>query len=570
MRGAVSLSVDGVVWAGDGISGAWLDDSTILYRQHSTGTLRRLAAGLDEDFGPVCHQVVAGGGQWAIWHEWGAASDREPYVATSDGRRFLGFGGGVFPLAMSPGGILVMGRHRDGVLCVVAPHSTIPVPLAEGRRPRCGARSVVWEHGEGRISYAALDARAPQDITIPGEQCYGPVLVDAPGEEWVLCHTASLRLLLCPVGRTEGYVVAEGVTDYPDAVWTPAGVRVAWSAQGEPYEALVDLSQPRQPLAAQPPVWHPEGTPVDTMPFMVPTFTGTLRSADGQTLQSVRTGPKEITCLKGSPERQERWRWDDAAVYLTYDHSDGRAQPWRVTPEPVWCRRVSFVGDRQAYAGTRLVRRTASGGSAAHPFPVRTSVAAYGEHVAVPGLGRCRVLITTWEPGYPTSGYEERHWWAIRESDGLRLGRVRYEEWRAGVLERAFDFSELLPDVRLEPAPMLAIPDPVETPDTPDTPERPDTPDMPEPTISDAEYLNAGGRIEHRYATWQRPGREVHTDPLSYRWMVDYYALRRAGRDHEAAIREVERRMDVAAGVGPVEPPVTPPANGLVGPLRVA
>ncbi len=56
MRGAVSLSVDGVVWAGDGISGAWLDDATILYRQHSTGTLRRLAAGLDEAVGPGCRR----------------------------------------------------------------------------------------------------------------------------------------------------------------------------------------------------------------------------------------------------------------------------------------------------------------------------------------------------------------------------------------------------------------------------------------------------------------------------------------------------------------------------------
>ncbi len=73
---------------------------------------------------------------------------------------------------------------------------------------------------------------------------------------------------------------------------------------------------------------------------------------------------------------------------------------------------------------------------------------------------------------------------------------------------------------------------------------------MPEPQITDAEFTNAGGRIEHHYA--QRPDRyaerRVRTNPLSYRWMVDYYVIRRNGADHETAIREVERRMQVAAG----------------------
>lgn len=580
MRGSTVLSVDGIVVSGEGggISGGWWSDDVLLYRRHDTGELRRLASGLDEAVGPPCNWVAARAGRVACW----ARADGTPVVWTGDGRRWHGFGGGFGPLDLAPDGTLVMGEHATGMLHVVAPRATLTRPLAPGRLPRCGASGVVWED-EGRVAYAPLRRPELLDITVPGEACHGPVLIDTPLGEWVMVHTASLRLLLMPLGATVGYVVAEGVTDHPDAVWTPAGIRCVWSSDGGrvPGDRTVSLDAPRVDLAAHP-VWHRGGTAVDTLPFLVPDYAGTLRCpADGQTLQTVRTGPREVCCLKGDPARQERWRWDDTAVSLAYDHSDGRDQPWRVSPEPVWCTRVSFVGANQVYGDTVLVRRTAIGGSTAHPFPVRTSVAAYGERIPIAGIGRCRVLVTTWEPGYPASGYEERHWWAIRESDGLRLGRVRYEEWRAGVLERAFDFSELLADVRLEPVPPLAIPDPVEPPDPPD---RPETPDMPEPTIRDDEFANAGGRIEHRYATWQRPAREVHTDPLSYRWMVDYYALRRAGRDHEAAIREVERRMDIAAGVAapepdpvpgpgaptPPAPPVRPPATGLVGRLRVA
>ncbi len=570
MRGSVTLTVDSVVWSGGGggISGAWLSDDVLLYRQHDTGALRRVAAGLDEVIGPPCAWVAARAGRYACW----ALRDGVPVVWTGDGRQWPGYGGGWGPIDLAPDGTLVLGHHATGALELVAPGARVPVRIAdEGRTPRCGAAGVVWVSGSGRLGYADLRTHAVRDVTVPGESCHGPVLVDTPDGEWLLTHTASDRLVLLPLGGTEGYIVAEGDTRYPDAVWTPQGVRVAWSdGHGTPGEALVSLDAPRVDLTARP-VWHVVGTEVDTLPFLVPSYAGTLCCpADGQTLQTVRTGVKEVTCLKGAPERQERWRWDDTAVYLTYDASDGRDQPWRVTPEPVWCPRVSFVGDSQVYGGTRLVRRTATGGSEAHPFPLRTSVYAYGEHIPIAGIGRCRILSTTWEPGYPVSEYQERHWWAIRESDGLRFGRVRYEEWRDGALSRAFDF---LPSdaPALTPAAPLAIPDPVETPDPPDPPDRPDTPDMPEPTIRDDEFANAGGRIEHRYATWQRPGREVHTDPLSYRWMVDYYVLRRAGRDHEAAVREVERRMDVAAGVAAPEPepvpPVTPPA-GAARPLR--
>lgn len=573
-RGSVTLTVDGVVWsgAGGGISGAWLFEDVLLYRQHDTGALRRVAAGLDEAIGPPCAWVAARAGRYACW----ALRDGVPVVWTGDGRQWVGYGGGWGPMDLAPDGTLVLGHHATGALELVAPGATVPVRIAdEGRTPRCGASGVVWVSGTGRLGYAPL--RAPhvaRDVTVPGEACHGPVLVDTPDGEWLLTHTSSDRLLLLPLSGTDGYVVAEGDTRYPDAVWTPAGVRVAWSdGHGTPGEALVDLGAPRVDLTARA-VWHVVGTEVDTLPFMVPDYPGTLRCpADGQTLQTVRTGPKEVACLKGNPARQERWTWDDQAVYLVYDHSDGRAQPWRITPTPVWCRRVSFVGDSQVYAGTELIRRTATG-STREPFPVRTSVYGYGEHIPIAGIGRCRILSTTWEPHYPDSQYQERHWWAIRESDGLRLGRVRYEEWRRGVLERAFDFSELLPDQRIEPAPMLHIPDPpAPIPDPAPTPEP--MPQTIQPPPRD-EIL--------RCLTWLRdevyPGLVGHPidDEGIAAWLVDTYtvdARLRRGLSHEAAMHHtfaaIERTVHPPVTPDPApDPPVTPPASGgLVGPLRI-
>src|SRR3990167_5669084 len=85
--------------------------------------------------------------------------------------------------------------------------------------------------------------------------------------------------------------------------------------------------------------------------------------------------------------------------------------------------------------------------------------------------------------------------------------------------------------------------------------------------ITDAKFTDAGGRIRHRYDKWTAEKwpdrwakREVRIDDLGLtRWPTDYYTLRGRGLDHESAIREVERRMDLASGF--VEPP-TPPTPG--------
>lgn len=99
-------------------------------------------------------------------------------------------------------------------------------------------------------------------------------------------------------------------------------------------------------------------------------------------------------------------------------------------------------------------------------------------------------------------------------------------------------------------------------------------------SITDPEFTNASARIELKYAEWEqlpppagpRVPRTVFTDQLSGRWMVDYYTLRASGRDHEAAIREVERRMHAVVGLSdPWPPPPLPtPGSALQGLLRLS
>lgn len=558
LRGSERLSLDDTVLPDQprgGIAGAWLDDLTILYRTHAApGELRRrhLVTGEDVQLAGPTAWVSAGGGVVA-WCEAPAGGTPRIVALGPGGRReWVGYGGGWAPVHVAFNGWVFFGHHERGGLYWVPPGETTPVLLTAlpARLPRSSRAGITWE-ANGRIYVADWVTLEPRDVTLPGEVEHGPVLVDTPAGPWLVTHTDQ-RLLARPLGRTMGVVLDEsGDTFYPDAAWWPGddarlpGVRVCWSrGDGSPHDRIVPLDVPLVDLL---PVarWFAAGTVVDLMPFVAASYAGVLRCPeDGQTLQTVRLPDKVIACLKGAPERQERWRYDDTSVYLTYDATDGReGRPWRIDPEPVWCRRLWPVGAAwYASAGTRLVRRTLDGRSEAHPFPVRTSLHAAGEHVEVRGIGRCRVAITTWEPGWPDSGYQERHWWAIRESDGLRLGRVRYEEWRRGVLERAFDF--LLSDVPPQaPAPVLAIPDPVPPIIEPEVPMN-----FP-PRDESLRFLDALNLL-YRDQLGRDAVSDVHVDREGLAvWMQEYLRLRVNGSGHDAATAATLQEVRYAAGL---------------------
>jgi hypothetical protein len=126
---------------------------------------------------------------------------------------------------------------------------------------------LVWaQPADGRWeTWGARAGRGPERLHAEAGDEFWPVPLDTPGGPWLLTHSHT-RLTLRPWGQTVGVVVQEGVTDYPDVAWTPAGRRVAWSVRGMlaqalvPHDApLVDLSG--VPAPEPPPIPEPEPEP---------------------------------------------------------------------------------------------------------------------------------------------------------------------------------------------------------------------------------------------------------------------------------------------------------------------
>jgi hypothetical protein len=83
-------------------------------------------------------------------------------------------------------------------------------------------------------------------------------------------------------------------------------------------------------------------------------------------------------------------------------------------------------------------------------------------------------------------------------------------------------------------------------------------------TITDAEFADAGARIESHYLTYPAlyVERTTRIDHLGMaRWPTDYFTLRAAGQPHESAIRTVERRMAAAAGTRDPWPSILEPVT---------
>lgn len=564
MRGARQLSVDGVALGANVISGIWLSDSRVAVRDHATGQV--LEGEVSVPAGAVTWEPCPGrratwlaGPTWEGAYAWAVVeADGTAVVRVTDGREFRGFGAGMRGVALSWSGWLLMARQADGRLLAVAPGQREGVWLdgAVGTSLEAGEMYGVYRGVDGRlwsVSWMTLEVVPVADL---GEEEFWPVLVDTPEGPWVLSHTHD-RLLLRPLRMqgTDGYEVAYGGNSfYPHARWVAGtrSIRVAWSTGlGVPMERTIDLAQPRVALTGRE-HWAPTGTVVDTMPFHVPTFTGVLRASDGQTLQMVRTGPREVRCLKGRPERQEIWQWDDETIWLVYDASDKEATVavtgWQLDPVPVWCRRMARVGEVWEFAPGTVLRR--SDGDV-HPFTGRTSVWGVGERVRVGRLGRCRVLVTTWEVG-PPGVYQERHWWAIGE-EGTRWGRVRYQEYREGRLTRDFVFDEVVEAAPPEVVPPLPIPRPAPAPPTPPRKE-PEMLAFP-PRNETLEFLDQLN-VFYREELQREPVTDVHVDREGLAvWVQEYLRWRTWGRSHEEASRLTLEEVKRAAGLA-VPPPL--------------
>ncbi len=194
-----TIVVDGETIAREGIQPAWLSDRELVYADaHEAQVWRLDRSGLVLDVWQTAQPVnrlQAQDGHWCGWMP-----------------RYLGAGGYV----------------RDGV------------PYGSAQEPALGLAGALWFPPDGAIEprwnaagRVAVQHPAPPHVT-PQEWAPWPAVthwavpVWTPAGPWLL-RLEDERLVLHPVGDPLGYVVARGVTRWPDARWDHEQIRVVWS-----------------------------------------------------------------------------------------------------------------------------------------------------------------------------------------------------------------------------------------------------------------------------------------------------------------------------------------------------
>jgi hypothetical protein len=128
-------------------------------------------------------------------------------------------------------------------------------------QPSLSRTHILWRQGFGkgwRTVLAKLDGTAPRDITV-GRQEHWSILVETPGGDVVLSHDGDRCFIRWP-GETTGWLVTTGESHEPRAVWTPAGLVVAWMAHGQRLVKTIALDE----------TVRVDLTPVEAVPTFAP------------------------------------------------------------------------------------------------------------------------------------------------------------------------------------------------------------------------------------------------------------------------------------------------------------
>lgn len=444
----------------------WLDDDTIIANAHNGSGIYRVPVrhpGAAERIDPRgANRLTAGKGWWAGWRP-----DIGIYV--SDGTIISN---GRLPAIDGPSLAYVRDR-ADGTQQLMLDQTVIWEGAVLDVWLRDGV--LLWRTGANRLLRWTL-AAGIEDVTLdPARGEFWGVPLDG----YILSHDDQ-RLMLRRGRETHGWVVHKGVTDEPDVrPLDHRHCRIVWSANGVAAERTIDLDSPMEDLRWGPPEVLPP-LPTDLWEWMSPTQDGLIvADAGGQTLQTWQTADGVLDQVKwGNPRALERWTRHDTEVRLAYDATDpkGVESPWRLYPNR-WARRyvepdrqghhltagtASLAGVVDIYPDAVLIRRQ-RGTTTREPFPFAVGQLAFIPAVDLGGdLGWCAVRKLTFSPWYPTSGETEINWYAIRLSDGVRFGRVRFQLVKDGRTVVDALLNRVLPGPGVRPAAPLPIPDPPE------------------------------------------------------------------------------------------------------------
>lgn len=233
------------VVVGPGTSPKWLSNDEVVYTRQPDGALMHWPSGRVLDAAGF-NDLDACEGRWAGWH---AGRDE---IVTSRGI--------ILPKCRMPRlsatGLAYVQPTPGDLWRIVAPDGRVVTEgaIRDLRAHRWGA--LVWaQHVSGRWETWGWQPgqAAPQRLHVAQGHEYWPVpLLDAGGEPWVLTHTET-ALWLRPWGSSTGHIVHVGVTDFPDAIWTPQGWRVAWSERGHLRTAHIPHDRPKVTFRETPP-----------------------------------------------------------------------------------------------------------------------------------------------------------------------------------------------------------------------------------------------------------------------------------------------------------------------------
>ena len=604
--GAVQVSVDGVV-VGPGTTPVWLDEATVVYTRQPDGAMMQ-GWPLKEplELRPPAHEpsslCVSPSGVIA-WRE-------KDGVHTSKGR----FVEGVFRPTWAGEDLcwcVDTGRtadlYREGQLVARDVHDIRGE--ADGRlcyTQQAGAAS--WtciQHPDGRVAGWQL----------LGAEEYRPHVIDWRGEEWVLSHTRDDRLLL----RTgsNGILVATGATFEPDAVVLQDGrVRVIWADErGISQERMLSAAEPQVDLRKRPPAAAPwpdvdaadpgpgwrrrdDITRVDVLEYLLGTQpwsrNGMHLPADATTythhFQSRRveqeggSGFVQQVKVLGQGARDATWTYTKDWIGLAFDGTNelGAAQassgyrfcvPGTQKTAALYPR-VMPVGRRAVAASVELVDvRTSTPlqrlkwegwveGVFENTLPIG-DIPAGTLHASIifhPGADDTR----SWkERNICAQGYGSWYWHQQKVATG-----VVDKRW-VGTrnVARVFDPPSLY--TNYPPALPTVQPPP------------PQEPPMPQWSYNDADATRIIDFLALKYTTPSDLGGlgRDSVDHLGYaRWLHDAIRLLDSGRSIDAALREINRRINEIVGLPPAAwpgeepppPPPPPPSSRLKGPLRIA
>lgn len=454
VAGHAEIWINDTVRVGPGTSPQWADDGSIYFARQPDGAfMRRFPDGRVE---PVRGHAfngfsIGGAGRWAGWNMLGPGGGVQ--TVFDNGTIVPGWSG---PALSRDPGVWAAIEHATGRLIT---HAGVPSRYASSgcREPRWCGRALVWNvHLDGRWQVAGMlePGSTPELLNVEHEE-FWPVPVLIGGAMWLMTHSHS-RLMLRPWRESRGYVVANGMTNWPDAkqVDQTTNVRVVWDAlRNTLLEEEIDVSDLRVDLRIQPPAEPVEdtgGRVIDLFPYIIPLPGRVPRTShleghghemdvrlEGNSLYELRFGESDHWVrmdilnengVESIATREDRSR--DGQSTGDYSVTDG-----------VGIRRYMRVGELIDHPDNVLVRYNPDTCEIVdvHRLPYRSSFhKAYLSFDCGGSIGTQPVVVVKYDPGSFTDSYELAYY-------ALGWGFFKWEEYdqRTDAVRHWTIFNEL-------------------------------------------------------------------------------------------------------------------------------